>query len=92
MDSVFGFVLFSAILALASVAVLAWAVVLPTHAEPLRGAAWALLIVAGCTLLSSLLFAPAIVGFGDVAVVVGPSLVAVAACYAAIRRTRMESH
>ena len=78
MNEVFGFVLFTALLGLCSLAVL---VVAATHTKgrrdgqsPLRGVAWALTVVSALALLISLVFLQAFTSREDVAFVVGPPL------------------
>jgi hypothetical protein len=92
MNEVFGFVLFTALLGLCSLAVL---VVAATHTKgrrdgqsPLRGVAWALTVVSALALLISLVFLQSFTSREDVAFVVGPPLVALAASLFALRRTR----
>ena len=92
MNEVFGFVLFTSLLALCSLAVV---VVAATRnngrsddQSTLRGVAWALAVVSALALLVSLVFLQAFTSGQDVALVVGPPLVALAASLVALRRTR----
>jgi len=92
MNEVFGFVLLSSLLALCSLAVV---VVAATRnngrsddQSTLRGVAWALAVVSALALLVSLVFLQAFTSGQDVALVVGPPLVALAASLVALRRTR----
>jgi uncharacterized membrane protein len=92
MNEVFGFVLFTALLALCSVALLAVAATRSNERSDgqssLRGVAWALTVVSALAFLASLVFLQAFTSRQDVAFVVGPPLVALAASLVALRRTR----